>query len=129
MGKTSAAAVIYRHWHGDAFFVDCGTICRDLVRYRVEGRENAIKNTVCEKDLIVLDDIATREPTAPQLDALLTLLNWRGRKPLIATGNAAPSELAEFIHDDRVVSRLCSGAIIEVTGKDRRLQGALNIKA
>ena len=94
----------------------------------MNSEEGPIKNTVRDADLIVLDDIATREPTAAQLDALLAILNWRGKKPLIATGNAAPAELANFIHDDRVVSRLCAGVIIEVAGHDRRLAGALNFR-
>lgn len=128
-GKTSAAAVVYRHWpDGWALFWDCGRVCRDLVAARVEGREGPLKNTLRDADLIVLDDIATREPTGPQLDALLAILNWRGAKPLITTGNAAPEELANILHDDRVVSRLCAGVIIEVAGKDRRLQGTLNLK-
>ena len=129
-GKTSAAAVVFRSRAGEFnYFWDCGKACRDLVCARANYEEWQMRRKIQGAGLIVLDDVATREPTGAQLDALLSIINWRSGSPLIVTGNASPAQLAEFIHDDRVVSRLCAGVIIEVTGKDKRLQSALPIKA
>ena len=135
-GKTCAAAFVYRTFPTDKnqwgeplnFFWDCGKACRSLVCARANYEEWQEKRKIQCASIIVLDDVATREPTGPQLDALLSIINWRAGSPLIATGNASPAELADYVHDDRVVSRLCAGVIIEVTGRDKRLQTALNIK-
>jgi len=88
----------------------------------------AFMNSFKDMNLICLDDIGVRESTQPQTDALLTFLNTRGERPLIVTGNLAPASLAEVL-DSRVVSRLCAGVVIEVTGRDQRLDNTISLKA
>jgi chromosomal replication initiation ATPase DnaA len=111
-----------------AFFWPAGNVIADIVRARVEGGAGRIKRTVEDADLIVLDDIATRDPTTAQLDALYSLLLWRAYKPFIITGNLTPQQLSATM-DDRIASRSCAGVVIECTGPDIRLSGALVIRA
>ncbi len=132
-GKTSAAGCVYRYFDGPPFgefgsvhWWDAGMITRAMVlaTARIEGNEASILRTVSIARLIVIDDVGTREPTAAQLDALRTIINTRGTRPMILTGNLSPDEMIQFIKDDRIVSRICSGTIFNVTGSDRRLAGA-----
>ena len=100
----------------------------EFARMRAEGKYGAVKNNLEQCPLICLDDVGAREMTGPQSDALLYFMNMRGTKPLIITGNYAPGKLAAFM-DDRIVSRICSGVVIEVEGDDRRLENAIVLKA
>ncbi len=128
-------ACVYRHWpkkmlyHYDLtkiHWFDAGKLCRDVVYARADRDEGRIINTMRDAHLIVVDDIGTREPTASQLDAILAILEWRGRKPMIVTGNCNPVELKTLL-DDRIASRLTSGVLIEFGGNDLRLDGAVAI--
>lgn len=129
-GKTCAVACVYRHWpKGFLYWWDCGEITRRLAMMRKEGDgDEILKRSVNDCDLIVIDDIGTRAPTDPQLDALRDIIAWRRDKPLIVTGNLKPSDLRQVV-DDRVASRLCEGVLIEVVGTDKRLERAKLIKA
>ena len=69
---------------------------------------------------LVLDDIGTRAATAPQQDAAYAIVCARMGKPTVYTSNLDPEGLAK-VYDDRVVSRLCAGRVVEFTGKDRRM--------
>lgn len=124
-GKTCAAACVYRHWpfNGLFRFWDCGSVVRDFVRRRVDSTEGIIIRTIKECELLVLDDIATRECTDAQMDAILSIVNARAKKPMIITGNQSPKELAEVLKDDRIPSRIC-GTLFHLLGKDQRLQQA-----
>ncbi len=121
-GKTYIAAAIYRHWAGDsAAFWMTHKVLYDFVMDRHTA--HSILNSVRAADLLILDDIAVREPSGAQLDALLQILNARDGKPLIVTGNLAPRELNAVL-DERCGSRICGGSVFEVLGDDRRLKQA-----
>lgn len=77
---------------------------------------------------MVIDDIGVREASQAQSEAMLLLLNERRAKPMILTGNLKPSELNKA-YDDRIVSRLTAGIVIEVTGGDQRAQGSIHLRA
>jgi DNA replication protein DnaC len=99
-----------------------------ILDYTMHDRGAAILRTVEEAALVVLDDIATREPTWAQREALLAILDARAGRPMVLTGNLSIEQLAEVV-DDRAASRICAGTIIEVTGKDRRLAAATLVRA
>ena len=124
-------ALIFERWAesacGPAWW-DASKFILDFTRARGEGSVGAFMNSFKDMNLICLDDIGVRESTQPQTDALLTFLNTRGERPLIVTGNLAPASLAEVL-DSRVVSRLCAGVVIEVTGRDQRLDNTISLKA
>jgi DNA replication protein DnaC len=129
VGKTSAAACVYRLWRRSlCFYWPAAKVVGDLVMARVDGTAGRIKRTIEDADLIVLDDIATREPTTAQLDALYSVLLWRENKPLVITCNYSPARLSEVM-DQRIASRACRGVVIECTGKDRRLSSAMVLRA
>lgn len=135
-GKTSAAAFIYRIWPGPGaefrtgtYFVEAAKIVPDLARHIADGDAEFVLRRVCAASLLIIDDIGTRSMTEPQADALRRILNARGGKPMILTGNHSPDALPAALGDDRIVSRLCAGTLIEFTGADRRLQDTLVFEA
>ena len=100
----------------------------ELARLRADGKLSAVKNSLEACPLVILDDIATRDLTGPQMDAMLYLLNIRCKRPLIVTCNFSPAALSSIM-DDRIVSRVSAGVVIEVTGEDRRVSQSVEIKA
>lgn len=131
-GKTFAAAWIYLRWPAGGLcaptWFDAGTIIRALTAARADGGGGRITNTVQDAGLIVVDDLGTRDPTGPQLDALKALIDARGSRPMIVTGNLSPEEMAVKL-DERIASRLCAGIVIEVKGEDKRMTGARTFEA
>ena len=86
--------------------------------------EYNIRHSLQDAALIVLDDIASRAPTGPQLDGLRMILEYRRGKPLIITSNLGPDSL-ETVLDDRCASRICGGWCHEFKDGNKRLQGAI----
>lgn len=76
-------------------------------------------------DLVVIDEIGTRDATAHRYDALLRLLDARIGRPLILTSNLDPSSPSGLgtVYDARILSRIMSGTLLEVRGHDRRGDG------
>lgn len=73
---------------------------------------------------IILDDICTsKAPTPIDVDTLYLIVNDRYQRqiPTIYTSNLSLAEIKEK-YNDRISSRLSACKIIELTGKDRRLQ-------
>lgn len=71
---------------------------------------------------VALDDLGVRKPTDPQYEALYEMCKRRDGRPMVVTCNAGPNELVK-IYDDRILSRLTRGTVIEFSGKDRRIGG------
>jgi hypothetical protein len=78
--------------------------------------------------IFCVDDLGLRGSSDSVYEIVLELIDCRKRKPTIITSNRGPSELAE-IYDERIVSRLMAGTLIEVTGPDRRLAQGIRIRA
>src|SRR5262249_1273517 len=73
--------------------------------------------------LIVLDEIGAREAISDHhYDCLHRLLEARKGRPLVAISNLEPERI-ERLYDARIFSRLASGTVICLAGKDRRLDG------
>ncbi len=118
-GKTCAAVEIYKRWGGMRAFWDAQKTMSAFFEH-----EYTIRKTLEDADLIVLDDVAARSPTNPQLDALRMILEWRRGKPLLITSNLGPDAL-DTVLDDRCASRICAGWCHEFKDADRRLLGAI----
>lgn len=73
----------------------------------------------------MLDEIGTREASGHRFDALLNLLEIRKGRPLILTGNLPVKEITK-VYDDRILSRIFAGTLIEFTGNDRRFEGSVD---
>jgi DNA replication protein DnaC len=73
---------------------------------------------------LILDDICTsKNPTPIDVDTLYLIVNerYQRRIPTIYTSNLTLKEIGAA-YNDRIASRLSACRIIELTGKDRRLQ-------
>lgn len=71
--------------------------------------------------LVVVDEIGCRDrATDFQYETLQRVIDDREGSPAIFISNLASAKLAE-IYDDRIVSRLCRGTVLELSGKDQRL--------
>lgn len=70
---------------------------------------------------VAMDDIGTRAPTDSQYDAIYAFIAAREGKATAYTTNLSPAALAK-LYDDRIVSRLLAGTVIEMDDVDRRLE-------
>lgn len=148
-GKTCAAALVYRTWRvsanrpGTVRWRRCDTILDEILKARfsdgvtvetpggdlVKMTESGLFNMFGAADLAVLDDIGTSKLNDERYAALLRLLDSRVGKPTLITSNKGPDELAGSseapgVYDNRIVSRLCAGLVISVSGDDRRTLGS-----
>lgn len=142
-GKTSAAAAVFSRWKGSAAWYASSKVVQTLIDARrlgfvvVYSAEHGqsyeiypqqILRRCHESTLVVFDDVGTTLPTEAGYEALLELINERAGKHTIFTSNLSPQEIRQSM-DDRILSRMCAGHVIEVTGKDRRLANAKVRKA
>jgi len=73
--------------------------------------------------LVVLDELGCRERVSDwHYEQVKGVLDARAGRPLVVISNLAPGKLAT-LYDDRIVSRLGCGTIVELGGKDRRVEG------
>ena len=80
------------------------------------------------QDLLVIDDIGKVKPTDFIFQELYRVLEerWSNERGTIFTANHKPSEAVRRLADDAesqgaLLSRFGSGAVVEVSGKDKRL--------
>jgi DNA replication protein DnaC len=79
-------------------------------------------NYIASVPLLILDDVGLREVHSEfQTETLYLALENREGKPLVCTSNLNPEEILTS-YNDRIRSRLCSGTVYELRGRDRRLQ-------
>lgn len=110
----------------------CGELYPLMTGY--ENQSAAVRQKCEDCDLIVLDDIADRNMTDARRASLLDILNWRGNKPLILTGNYDPkkyvvdpvtkkqtTELKMALQDDRLVGRILRCYHQRFSGPDLRM--------
>lgn len=124
------AAYLYQRWSAgliEPWWISAPDFLLKAAAARGQGEAARLNNTIRDTPLICLDDVGVREPTGAQLDALLNMLDQRAGKPLIVTGNLAPELLVDVL-DNRVVSRLCAGVVIEVLGEDQRLKDTFMLR-
>ena len=75
---------------------------------------------VAATKLAVLDEIGIRNTVSDhQYDCLKRFCDLRASQPTIYISNLGPAELSA-LYDDRIVSRICAGTMIEVSETDRR---------
>jgi len=87
------------------------------------GSSSVLFKQMCDCKLFILDDLATRTPSAAFLDLLYATIDWRweNRENLstIITTNKSSSDLRKIM-GDAIVSRMCSGRNYKVVGPDHR---------
>lgn len=98
--------------HVDSINED-GKLVRKLVTFGQYQRRLA------EVPWLFLDDLGIRSPTDAMRQYMFDLLEYRKGLPLVITSNLSPEGLAEM-YDDRIISRLTAGTVLEIDGEDRR---------
>ncbi len=109
-GKTVAAAILTRYWPLNNYpaeprgplMIEAGILIRDWVAGKREGH-------AVDANLLVVDDIGLRELTEAQREALMEIVNVRGPRPTIYTGNFTLEELPSGIGDKRIARRISGG--------------------
>jgi DNA replication protein DnaC len=77
-------------------------------------------NYIANLPLLVLDDVGLPEVSSDtQAETLFMALEAREGKPLICTSNINENDI-ETTYNSRVQSRMCSGTIYNLMGRDRR---------
>ena len=135
-GKTCAAAVLF----GATRRLPLWFRADDLLLGMAFGRSNGVRveqmtllghrefktlawdrfaAQVADSSCVYLDDLGIRKPTESMQQGLFDLMEWRRGKPLVITSNKSP-EVIGAIYDDRILSRLSAGTVLEIVGPDRR---------
>ncbi len=134
-GKSCAAAAVFSLWRKPAMWISFSQLCDDLNKFHTSqivtfysgatpvdlsksGYWQRLKNT----GLVVVDEIGTKGSSDHRFDTLLQLLELRKKRPLVLTGNLTPESIATA-YDERVLSRIYEGTVIEFIGVDHRLDG------
>jgi len=117
-GKTSAALWLLRRIWGPRFIGKPGDLIDAVV-----GRQQWLWEHIHDAWLVAIDEIGSRsDAPSLELQAVQRCADERGRRPTIWISNLAPKQLLE-VYDDRIVSRICSGSVYRLDGRDRRFDG------
>lgn len=139
-GKSCAAAAAYCRWNPSAAWFGLSELCDLLKSFQVTSMQlvpsggQMVEMTLSgfwrrlqNVGLVVIDEIGTREATGHRYDAFREVLEVRKGKPLILTGNLDPKDTKKDqianLYDERILSRIAAGVLLEVKGQDRRLVG------
>lgn len=98
----------------------------------LELKESFNKGYMSEFDVIkkyrknmtgIFDDLASNRPTDYVAESIYAIINHRYTEaiPSVYTSNLSISQIAD-IYGDRIASRLASGTVFNLQGKDRRLK-------
>lgn len=130
-GKTCAALCLLDYAGGH--YWAAADLCEELRRAdagRLETRRTGYGQTIWPEDmwewikkapLVVLDELGCRDRVSDfQYETAKRVLDKREGRPLMVLSNLTLAVLAE-LYDDRFVSRLASGTVLELAGEDRRL--------
>ena len=122
-GKSCAAAVLCDYTRGLYWSMD--EIVDELFEsYRGSGSgATSLWGDVASPPLAVLDEIGGRAVSDTVYGAVKHFWESRQKRGGVAVycSNLSPDALADAF-DDRIASRLLSGTVLELSGKDRRLQ-------
>ena len=141
-GKSCAMAWYYAFWNGPAKWHITGEYCEKIQRCRryrsiveeYDGRsydatEHSFLRTAKDPQrLVCIDDLGLRGSSDSVYEIVLNLIDCRKGKPTIITSNLNLDGIRQ-VYDERIASRLSAGALIEVTGPDRRLAQGIRIRA
>ena len=116
-GKTCIAALIYEAFTRRPVWSRADDFLLEYVD-RGDGRK-ALQAKVEGTPCLFLDDLGVRPPTPPMLQAIFDVLEMRKGRPVVIVSNHDLRKLSE-IYDERIVSRLSAGTVLEIRGQDRR---------
>lgn len=129
-GKTCAALCLVDHAHGR--YWTAGDLCGLLIRaqdgryewsnggYGGKWHPEDVWGWIATAPLVALDEIGTRAVSDFAYETVKRVIDEREGKPLVVISNADLAALGR-LYDDRIVSRLAAGTVVELAGDDRRL--------
>ena len=130
-GKTCAALSLldYVAVKNSRAYREASMFVRHLTSLRYGSRRNTVQEArewelidACE--LSGMDELGTRNAvTDTHYEIVRSYIDFRGHRPTIYISNLDPKGIVAT-YDDRIASRLCSGTVFELGGKDRRLAAA-----
>lgn len=138
-GKTSwAIKLMLKYfdniWSGNGFkvrgiFVNVPSFLTQL-KSNISNHNTEFENMIdslSDVDLVIWDDIASTGLTAYEHSQLLSYIDQRvlACKANIFTGNIPDEKQLEKAIGTRLASRVLSGTVIELKGRDRRLNGSV----
>lgn len=90
-----------------------------------ETSEQKVIKKYCNYDILVIDDIGTEKYSEYVQAVIYTILNTRyeNMKPTIITTNLSSADM-NASYGSRILSRVASGVVITLEGRDMRLSGA-----
>lgn len=131
-GKTCAALCLLDHAGGEYYTV--AAIHQRMIdaafgrlSWSHEGRGGQLSLSQAWRQietapLIVLDELGCRDRVSDQLyETVKGVLDVRECKPLVVLSNLGLPEI-ERLFDDRIASRLAAGTVVQLVGKDRRVE-------
>jgi chromosomal replication initiator protein len=137
-GKTCLAALVYQSFARQPLWHRCDALLLSLTTGRTSDSAVTLESAgqhggrvrrkmTFEKyldkfehaPLVILDDLAVRAPTEAMQQVFFDLLELRKGQRLLITGNLPPEDLRD-LYDDRIVSRILAGTVLELAGADRR---------
>lgn len=137
IGKTCAALCLADYVNGRCWLTTLEELCDVLQLIRkakstpvfAYREENWSAGFLWEKyedyDLFIIDEIGVKPSLAWDADLHLNTikkaLDLREGKPLILTSNLSVAKTYE-LYDERVVSRIKDGTVVEIDGPDRRVR-------
>lgn len=130
-GKTCAMLCLLDYAGGEHHSVSglCSLMNRAAlgrVEWNNEGRggklwPEEIWARIAKKPLIVLDELGCRSNVSDaHYEVVKEMIDVRHQKPLAVLSNLPLGTIGK-LYDDRIVSRLSAGTVIELSGADRRL--------
>lgn len=138
-GKTCAALCLLdysggRYWAAadlgdDLRRAEAGRLTWNKIGHSGTHYPEDIWNWITRAALVVFDELGCRDRVSDfQYETAKRVLDKREGKPLIVISNLTLERLEE-LYDDRFVSRLAEGTVLEVDGVDRRLKQPIAPKA
>lgn len=129
VGKTMALTAFFREtvarWGYGGAWLDWSAVLDD-VRRSFEGRATSgTEAALMSRRIVLLDDFGAERSTPWALEFASKILRRRHREnlPTLVSSNARNlGELSGAV-DTRVLSRFAEGAVIVLSGKDRRIHG------
>lgn len=128
IGKTCAALSLldYVAVKNSFAYLEASRFVRQITKYRFGDTRDAYKEgrmweLIGKCELSVLDELGTRNAvTDAHYEIVRNYIDLRGHRPTIYISNQSPAGIVAT-YDDRIASRLCSGTVFHLEGKDRRL--------
>lgn len=131
-GKTCAGLALLDYAEGE--YHTAAGLCASLIQvqqggvtWESEGRSGDVTpemfwRQIGRAPLLVLDELGSRERVSDfAYETIKRAIDDRQGKPLMVLSNFGLDRI-EQLYDDRIASRLASGTVVRLEGKDRRLR-------